>query len=98
MKVFITGSAGGIGRAIAEKFLQEGHTVFGLDVQESGIGHPAYTHLSGDIRTAPFDSLPDAEIVIHCAGTPPSASSRTVTPLGALIRETIAISFFRSDT
>ena len=69
MKVFITGSAGGIGRAIAEKFLQEGHTVFGLDVQESGIGHPAYTHLSGDIRTAPFDSLPDAEIVIHCAGT-----------------------------
>ena len=69
MKVFITGSAGGIGRAIAEKFLREGHTVFGLDVKESGIAHPAYTHLSGDIRTVPPDSLPDAEIVIHCAGT-----------------------------
>ena len=69
MKVFITGSAGGIGRAIAEKFLQEGHTVFGLDVQESGIGHPAYTHILGDIRTVLLDSLPDAEIVIHCAGT-----------------------------
>jgi len=31
MRVLITGTAGGIGRAIAQKFLDEGHTVFGMD-------------------------------------------------------------------
>ena len=35
MKILITGSAGGIGRAIAEKFLVEGHEVIGFDREEA---------------------------------------------------------------
>ena len=85
MKVFVTGSAGGIGRAIAEKFLKEGHTVFGLDIQESGLDHPAYTHLSEDVRTVPLAGLPDAEIVIHCAGTQEDKDAIEVN-LNAVIR------------
>ena len=37
MKVLITGTAQGIGKAIAEKFLSEGHLVIGIDRQKSGI-------------------------------------------------------------
>ena len=35
MKVLITGASGDIGRAIAEKYLAEGHEVIGLDVRPS---------------------------------------------------------------
>ena len=44
MKILITGTTQGIGRAIAVKFLNEGHTVMGIDRKEGSIDHPAYTH------------------------------------------------------
>lgn len=34
MRIFITGIASGIGRAAAEKFISEGHEVYGIDVRE----------------------------------------------------------------
>ena len=37
MKVLITGTARGIGRACALKYLAEGHEVFGFDIRESTI-------------------------------------------------------------
>jgi len=58
MNILITGSSKGIGRAIAEKFLDEGHKVFGLDIAEVSINHPAYTHFVTDILDGP---LPDME-------------------------------------
>ena len=42
MNILITGTTQGIGRAIAVKFLDEGHTVHGIDRQEGSIDHPAY--------------------------------------------------------
>ena len=33
MKVLITGTSSGIGKAIAEKFLKENHQVIGLDIK-----------------------------------------------------------------
>jgi NAD(P)-dependent dehydrogenase (short-subunit alcohol dehydrogenase family) len=70
MDVVISGSAGGIGRAIAEKFLREGHRVFGFDLRESGLTHPGYRHCLHDIRSDPPPALPEAPaVLIGCAGT-----------------------------
>ena len=38
MKVLITGTSRGIGRAICEKFLKEGHSVIGFDLLPCDIG------------------------------------------------------------
>ena len=69
MRVVITGPASGIGRAAAEKFLREGHEVFGFDLRESAIDHPRYRHFVQDIRAESIPDLPEAEILINNAGT-----------------------------
>lgn len=68
MICLITGTARGIGRAIAEKFLQGGHRVYGIDLRPEGPDHPLYTHLRQDVREA-LPDLPDPEILISCAGS-----------------------------
>ncbi len=70
MKVVITGTSRGIGRAIAELFLQRGHTVIGIDRQEATLDHDNYTHITEDVRN--IDRIPDIEgiqILINNAGT-----------------------------
>jgi len=57
MKVLITGTSQGIGRAIAWHFLAEGHEVIGIDRQDSSIDHSSYMHHVCDIRD--FEHLPD---------------------------------------
>ena len=70
MKVLITGTAQGIGKAIAELFLKNGHDVFGIDRQEPTISSAQYTHYAVDVRDR--DNLPvleGIEILINNAGT-----------------------------
>lgn len=70
MKILITGSTQGIGKAIAEEFLKEGHEVIGIDRQSSGISHQNYTHHLLDIRD--YENLPeikDVQVLINNAGT-----------------------------
>lgn len=70
MKVLVTGSSQGIGKAIAEKFLQAGHQVLGIDRQESTLSHPAYTHFTCDVRdTAHLPDIEGVNILINNAGT-----------------------------
>ena len=70
MNVLITGTSQGIGKAVAELFLREGHTVVGIDRQDAAITHSAYTHYCCDVRDR--DNLPaieDVQILINNAGT-----------------------------
>ena len=47
MRVLITGTSSGIGKAIAEKFLKEGFDVTGFDRKEASIRQESYTHFCG---------------------------------------------------
>ncbi len=70
MKILITGTSQGIGKAIAELFLHKGHTVIGIDRQEAAISNGAYTHYVLDIRN--YEQLPDisdVNVLINNAGT-----------------------------
>lgn len=70
MKVLITGTSQGIGKAIAELFLSRGHEVIGIDRQPKAVSNAKYTHFTADIREK--DKLPDisgVEILINNAGT-----------------------------
>lgn len=70
MKTLITGTSQGIGRAIAVLFLQEGHTVIGIDRQTDTIMHERYTHIQCDIRnTEELPEIAGVEILINNAGT-----------------------------
>ncbi|MBO4667869.1 MAG: SDR family oxidoreductase [Bacilli bacterium] len=89
MKVVITGSSNGIGKAIALKFLEENHTVYGIDIAPSTITNKNYTHYICDVTNK--DCLPkldDIEVLINNAGIQNNTENTIDVNLKGLINTT----------
>lgn len=73
MKVLITGTSNGIGNAIANKFLKEGHNVIGIDRLEQTKeqeNNPNFIFYKLDIiEKDKFPNINDVEIIINNAGS-----------------------------
>ena len=70
MKVLITGTSRGIGKAICELFLHNSHEVIGIDREEASVSDEHYTHYVCDVRD--YGELPElngVNILINNAGT-----------------------------
>lgn len=68
MKVLITGSARGIGRACAEFFLNKGSEVWGIDILPSSIEDERYHHIIADVRKPEDFPELSVEILVNNAG------------------------------
>ncbi|MGY3724702.1 3-oxoacyl-[acyl-carrier protein] reductase [Granulicatella balaenopterae] len=91
MKILVTGTTRGIGRAIAIKYLETGHHVIGLDILPASIEHDLYTHITQDI----CDELPeisDLNIIVNNVGVQESGRDLEVN-LEASIRVTEKYAF-----
>lgn len=86
MRVVVTGSSSGIGLATVQRFLDEGHEVFGYDLSDAALEHPRYRHCSCDIRTVDAAELSpvDPHVVIHSAGTLEEADAIDVNLTGTI--------------
>ena len=84
MKVLVTGSSNGIGRAIAEKFLNCGHTVIGIDKVQSGLSHYHYTHIVTDIFSGRLPDIDGVEILVNNAGVQDSGADIDINLKGTI--------------
>lgn len=93
MKVVITGTSNGIGKATAEKFLREGHQVIGIDILPATINEGScpseksaegsYLHFQADIR-GHGPEIEGVEILINNAGVQASEDDIDVNLKGTI--------------
>ena len=69
MKVLITGTSSGVGKASALKFLSMGHEVVGIDIKPSTIDHSMYKHFIADVsKSEQLPGISDIDIIVNNAG------------------------------
>ena len=93
MIALVTGTAAGIGRACAERFLAEGWDVAGFDIAPAAIDDAHYAHYTVDVRepqTFPADLRPN--VIVNNAGVQGTAHD-IATNLEGLINVTEAYAF-----
>lgn len=84
MKILITGTSEGIGKAIALKFLEKGHNVIGIDKEQATIKNELYTHITQDICSKELPEIEDVEILINNAGVQESGNDIDVNLKGTI--------------
>lgn len=85
MNVFVSGTARGIGRAIAELFLKNGAHVVGFDILPASVEHENYTHFIADVSQSTLPNVPvPANIVVSNAGVQNSGRDIDVNLKGAI--------------
>ena len=85
MRIVVTGTARGIGRAAALKYLSLGHEVHGIDIEAATIVHPDYRHYRVDVRQK--EVLPDidnVEILFSNAGVQQGEDDIATNLVGAI--------------
>lgn len=87
MKVLITGTSRGIGKAVSELFLRRGHTVYGIDVLDAGVANERYTHIQKSVLDADLPQIDGVEILISCAGV----QTDTLEDIDVNLKGTIAV-------
>ena len=69
MRILITGTSSGIGRAVAERFLSEGHEVIGIDRVENPIENPNFRFFMLDLRdSSHFPEIENIDCIFFNAG------------------------------